>query len=157
MSDLKQAFGASTAITITLNSLANAAARESLVVDNTSNLYLDALVLVIAKLAAGSPAGAKALYVYAYGSEDGTNYTDNATGADAAITLRSPTNLRLIGAISAPDSGALSFKSHPMSIAAAFGGVMPRKWGIVLSNQSGVALDSSANSASYSGVYQTVG
>jgi len=157
MSDLKQAFGASTAITITLASLANAAARESLVVDNTSNLYLDALVLVIAKLAAGSPAGVKALYIYAYGSEDGTNYTDNATGADAAITLRSPTNLRLIGAISVPDSGALSFKSHPMSIAAAFGGVMPRKWGIVLSNQSGVALDSSGNSASYSGVYQTVG
>jgi hypothetical protein len=156
--DIKTAFGATTALTITLNGLASSAtgARESTVVDNGTNLYLDALVTVIFELAAGSPANDKAVYVYAYGSEDGTNYTDNATGADAAITLRDPTNLRLIGVIACPDAGGLSYKSHPMSVAAAFGGRLPRKWGIVVRNYTGVAGESSGCSASYSGVYATV-
>lgn len=158
MADAKQAFGTSTALTITLNNLASSATagRESAVVDNTTDKFLNALVTVIAKLAAGTPANDKAVYVYAYGSEDGTNFTDNVTGSDAAITLRDPTNLRLIGVIATPDSGGLSYKSHPMSVKAAFGGVMPRKWGIVVRNYSGVALESSGCSASFSGIYETI-
>lgn len=156
MADLKLALAASSALTITLNSLASSATagRESTVVDNGTNLYLDALVTVIAKLAAGTPANDKAIYVYAYGSEDGTNYDDPATGADAAITLRDPTNLRLIGVINTPDSGALSYKKT-FSVAQAFGGILPRKWGIVVRNYTGVAFDSTGCSASYSGVYAT--
>lgn len=155
MADLKQAFGPSTAITITLASLASASARQSSVVDNSSNLFLDVLVYVAAKLQSGSPSSDKALYVYAYGSEDGTNYTDNATGSDAAITLRVPNNLRPIGVISAPDSGALTYKSNPMSLAAAFGGVIPRKWGIVVLNSTGITLSATGgdHAASYTGVY----
>jgi hypothetical protein len=63
MATQKQALGASAALTITLNSLASSAtaARESTVVDNGTNLYMDALVTVIAKLAAGSPANDKAV------------------------------------------------------------------------------------------------
>lgn len=156
MSDIKQAFGSSAALTITLASLASSAARESVAVDNTSDLYEDTLVTVIVTLAAGGPAGDKAVNVYAYGSEDGSSYTDNATGSDAAITLRSPTNLRLIGVISAPDSGGLVYKSNPMNVAVAFGGVMPRKWGIVVENATGLAFHTSGCSASASGVYHTV-
>lgn len=153
MANIKQEFGSSTAITITLNSLASAGTRESTAIVNTTDKFLDALVTVIAKLAAGTPASDKAIYVYAYGSEDGTNYTDNATGYDAAITLRNPTNLKLVATIAVPDAGALTYKSHPFSIAAAFGGVMPRKWGIVVENKSGLALDTTGNSASYTGIY----
>jgi hypothetical protein len=159
MSDLLQSYAASANLTCSLapsgTGLAADGARESTAIDNSSNLYLDALVQLHVKLAAGSPSGDKAVYVYAYGSEDGTNYTDNATGSDAAITLRTPTNLKLIGAIACPDSGGLTYKSHPMSIAAAFGGVMPRKWGIVIQNKTGVAFDGTEGNHAkrYSGIY----
>lgn len=155
MSNLKAAFGTSAGFTITLNSLAAAGARESTAIDNSSNLYLDALIRVTATLAAGSPASDKAIYIYAYGSEDGTNYGDNATGADAAITLRTPTNLRLIGVISTPDSGALTYKSQPISVASAFGGILPRRWGIVVQNKTNLAFGTGCT-ATYSGLYGTV-
>lgn len=152
MADIKNKYAASAAITITLASLASAAAREGTVIDNATNLYLDALVYVACKLAAGTPASDKAIYVYAYGSEDGTNFGDNVTGADAALTMRSPTNLRLIGVINTPDAGGLTYKSQPMSVAAAFGGVLPREWGIVVENKTGLALDATGNAASFTGV-----
>lgn len=153
MSVTKEQYGSSTAITITLTSLGDGNCRESAAVDNTSNLYLDALVYVACKLAAGSPASIQAINIYVYASEDGTNFGDNATGSDAALTMRSPTNLRLLGTIQTPDSGGVTYKSNPMSVARAFGGSLPRKWGIVVQNNSGLALDSSGNSASYTGVY----
>lgn len=152
MANIKQEYGTSTALTITLNSLANAGARESTVVDNTSNKFLDVLVAVDVKLASGSPASEKAVYVYAYGSEDGTNYSDNATGSDAAVTMRSPSNLLLIGTINTPDSGALTYKGV-FSLSQAFGGNVPRKWGIVVENKTNLAFDSTGCSARYTGVY----
>src|SRR5438552_184937 len=141
----KITYGTSTAITCTLASLAQAAARESTAVDNTSNLFLDVLVYVAVTLQSGSPASDKQIVIYAYGSEDGTNYTDNATGTDAAVTLRIPANFRVIGVIATPDSGSLLYKSHPMSIAAAFGGVMPRKWGIVVENRTNITFNATEN------------
>ncbi len=157
MADLKVAYGTSTALTITLNSKASSATagQESTVVDNGTNKFLDALVQVTVKLATGTPANDKAVYVYAYGSEDGSTYTDNVTGSDASVTMRDPTNLVLIGVIPTPDSGGLTYEGKPMSVAQAFGGVLPRKWGIVVRNYSGVALDSSGNSATYTGIYAT--
>jgi hypothetical protein len=160
MADLKQAFGSSTAITATLASITGAgAARESTVVDNGTNLFLDVMVYVAVKLQAGSPSGDRAIFIWAYASEDGTNYTDNATGSDAAITLRVPTNLRPLGTINTPDSGGLTYKSGPMSLAAAFGGVIPRKWGIVVQNLTGVTFSATEgdHAKSYTGIYyQTV-
>ncbi|KKL83382.1 hypothetical protein LCGC14_1975290 [marine sediment metagenome] len=157
MANIKQAFGTSTAITLTLASLAQAAARECTAVDNTTNLFLDVLVHLNIKLQTGTPASDKAINIYVYGSEDGTDYTDNATGTDAAITLRSPTNLRLIGIINTPDGGLLTYKSHPISIAAAFGGVMPRKWGIVIENKTNLAFSATEgdHTKEYSGIFAT--
>jgi hypothetical protein len=155
MASIKEALGTSTAITITLNSLASSATagRESTAIDNSSNLYLDALVTVIINFPNSAPANDKAIYIYAYGSEDGTNYTDNATGSDAAITLESPTCLRPVHTIPIPTQN----KSYEaiFSIAQVFGGILPRKWGIVVRNYAGQTLVASGNSASYSGVYAT--
>ncbi len=150
-------YGTSTTITISPASLTEGSSRESTALDNTSNKYFDALVYVSIKLQSGSPASDKSIYVYAYGSEDGTNYTDNATGSDAAITLRSPTNLKLIGVIATPDSGALTYKSHPMSVAKAFDGILPRKWGIAVQNKTNITLDATGgnHAASYTGIYYT--
>lgn len=158
MSDIKTAYGSNgQTITITLTSLGATSARESTVIDNTSNLFLDALVQVTTKTGAGSPANDKALYVYAYGTVDnGTTYPDTVTGSDAAITLNSPTQLRLIGTLAMP-STATTYKSPPMSVAAAFGGVLPAKWGIVCLNSS-TALSATGgdHAVKYQGVYSTV-
>jgi hypothetical protein len=157
MTDIKKAYGTSTAITITLASLASSlnAGRESTAVDNGTDKFLDALVQVVVKLAAGSPSADATVYIYAYGSEDGTIFTDNATGADAAITLTDPRNMKLIGTIKCPAAGGLTYESQPMSVAKAFDWVLPRKWGIVVINNTNVAFDTTGSSAKYSGVYYT--
>lgn len=155
MSTTKTSYNTSTAVTITLTSLANGSARESTAVVNTTTLYLDAQLYVACKLAAGTPSGG--IDVYLYGSEDGTNYDDNATGSDAAITLRTPCNLVLVGRIQTETSGALTWKMTFKSLAASFGGVLPRKWGVCIANNTGLAFDSTGNSVTFTGIYaQTV-
>src|SRR3989304_5872418 len=84
MADIKKAYGTSTAITITLASLAHSdnAGRESAAIDNGTDKFIDALVQIAIKLAAGTPSADKAVYVYAYGSEDGprSGRRDGRTG-----------------------------------------------------------------------------
>lgn len=157
MSANKIAFGGNTAITITYTTLANLSSHQSAAVDNTANLYLDALVTV--SFTTGAVASPTTVYVYVAGSIDGTTWpgegsghNDGVTGLDAAITLESPTNLRLLGVINTP-TASMSYVSSPMSVAQAFGGVMPLKWSIIINNQSGAAF--TAGTASYTGVYTT--
>jgi hypothetical protein len=152
MANVLQAFGTSTSITITLNSLGSGSARESTAIDNTSNLYLDALVRV--SVSVGTVANPKEVRVYVVGSEDGTVYEDPATGADAAITLEDPPVTKLARVIPTPTSSKVY--EAIFSVAQCFGGSMPRKWSIIVENQTGAALAGSSNSASYSGIYNTV-
>jgi hypothetical protein len=156
MATRRMAYGPSAPITITLNSLGVGLARESTAIDNEAQLLLDAQVSITVVLAAGSPASDKAVYVYAYGSENGTNFSDNATGTDAALTMRSPSNLILIGTLATPDATGLTYRLPPTSIRAAFGGYLPRKWGIVVENRSGLLFGPSGCSASYTAVTETI-
>lgn len=156
--DRKQALGtASQGITITLASLATGSARQSTSIDNTSNLFLDALVYLAIPIVAGTPGADKAIYVYAFGSEDGTNYTDNAGASDAAITLRAPTNLKYVDTIATPDSGALTYK-WVGTIAKAFGGILPPKWGIVILNKTNLSFNATEGNLikEYRGLYENV-
>jgi hypothetical protein len=158
MANVKLAYSASANFTLTLASLASSATggRESTEIDNTTDLYLDALVYVKVVLGAGTSGNDKAVYIYAYGGPDGTAYPDAVTGANAAITLNDPTQLRLIGVINAPTSAG-TFDGY-FSVAQAFGGVLPPWWGIVVRNYSGIALSATEGNHAYSwrGVYQTV-
>lgn len=161
MANVLEAFGTNgQTFTCTLLSLASAAARESTVVDNTSNLYLDALVMLKVKTHASSaPTGDKAVYVYAYGTVDnGTTYPDAVTGSDAGITLNSPGNLRLLGAVFCA-AAATTYKGGPWSVASVFGGVLPAKWGIVVQNSTGFSLSAGAEgdfAKLWQGVYTSV-
>lgn len=154
MSDIKAKYGtANQAITCTINSLGNGSARASTAVDNSSNLFLDALVQLNIATGGSSTATTGYIAVYAYGTADGgTTYSNQATGTDAAITLTVPPNARLIGIINAV-ADSTAYESHPMSVAAAFGGVLPDHWGIIVENKTGGTLDSSGNAAVYQGVY----
>lgn len=156
MGAIKQDFGSSTAITATgLASLAEAGAFELAAVDNSTNKFLDAMLNLAFKLQAGSPASDKAIYVWFYGSEDGTNFTDNATGSAASVTMRSPTNLRGPFVINTPDSGGLTYKAVVGSVAAFFGGILPRKWGIVVQNKTNITFSATGSDhvVTYTGVF----
>jgi hypothetical protein len=164
MADVKTAYGATAqAFTCTLASLASSATagRESTVIDNTSDEYVDALVMLQAKLQTGTPASDKAIYCYAYGTVDTSTptYPDKVTGADAAITLDDPTQLKLLGTIFAFAAGGLTYKGGPWSVASVFGGVLPQKWGIVVRNFTNITLTATEGDHKklWQGIYATVG
>jgi hypothetical protein len=142
-------------ITITLASLATAAARASTAVDNSSAVFEDALVSLAVKSGASGTSATGYVNVYAYGTTDGgTNYTEGATGTDAAITLTVPSNAIRMGSINVV-ANAVTYHGGPFSVAQAFGGSLPDHWGIIVENQSGGALDSTEgnHTKTYQGVY----
>lgn len=155
MADIKSKYGASDqAITITLTGLADDALRASLAVDNSALLFLDVLVqLKINTGNVGAPAGDKNCIVYAYGSADGgTTYSGGATGADAAyggVAGQLISNCPILGFVNV-DAQNETFESDVFSVASAFGGVLPQKWGIIILNQIGQVLG--ASSAFYQGI-----
>lgn len=151
---IKSQYGTSNQpITCTIPGLANSGQRGSTAVDNTVNLFLDALVQVQVKTNAAGTSATGTVNIYAYGTADGgTVYSDGVTGVDGAVTLSSPPNMRLIGVINA-NANAVTYDSPPFSVAAAFGGILPDHWGIVVENLTGAALDAVVGSAWYQGIY----
>jgi hypothetical protein len=154
--NIKESIAAAVSITITLASLGSASAQECTAIDNSSNLYLDALLYLSIKLQNSAPGGEKCIKVFFYASHDGTNYTDNATGSNAAVTLRSPTNLVGPYIIQTPTAD-LTYKVV-IPVAQFFGGVLPKRWGFVIYNASGVTLSATEgdHTKEYAGVFQTV-
>lgn len=154
-------YGTSTTITCTFNSLASSATagRSSAAIDNSSNLFVDAFVTVISSTGAGTQANDKAIYVYLYGSEDGTNYdVEEGTGTvnigfDQVFTINSPTLFKGPVVIPVLTGGRQYVKTF--SVAQFWNGVMPKKWGILIINFTGQTLGVSGNSASYTGVTYT--
>jgi hypothetical protein len=153
MAELKRLFGTSNqSLTISLNSLASNAARQSTEVDNSSNLFLDALLSVVLVSASSSVSSTGVANIFAFGTADGgTNRTEGAGASDASITLADPSNLLFVGSVSIV-ANSTTYKAGPFSIAKAFGGVLPERWGVVIENRSGTALNSSGHSAYYQGV-----
>jgi hypothetical protein len=144
------------AISCTITSLANNGQRGSASVDNTSNKFLDVLVQVKVKSAAASTSTLGTVNVYAYGTADGgSDYTDGVGGTDAGVTLTNPPNVRIIGVINVV-ANSTTYVGGPFSVAAAFGGILPDHWGIVVENKSAATLDGSVGSAWYQGIQQTV-
>ena len=153
MATINELLNNNNSLTITLASLANTSARQSTAIDNTTNQDLDAGVMVKIKTAAASTSATGYVNVYAFGSADGgTTYTEGAGATDAAITLTSPPNVRLIGRINAV-ANATTYIAGPFSAAAAFG-YLPGKWGIIVENQTGATLDSTAGN--FAAIYERI-
>ncbi len=131
----------------------------SLVITNTSNLYLDVYVQVKIKTGIGVDTVNGKVNVYGYGSVDnGTTYSDGTTGTDAIQTYASNRthNLSFLGAITAK-ANTTTYVSNPFSFAMANGGVIPEKWGIVVENLTGATFDNTAGnfSAKFVGILLT--
>ena len=161
MANVKTAYGtAGQALTITLTSLADSstAGRESTAVSNVTDAFLDVLVTCKIKTSTGTISAPSAAFVYAYATVDGgSEWPDTVTGTDAAITLNNPTQLKLLGAVYAA-AVSTTYKGGPWSLAALYGGRMPERWGVVIVNDTGVALTAtgSDHAVEWQGVYATV-
>lgn len=143
----KLTYSAATAVTITNTSLAAGAYRESTSVDNGTNRYIDALVGGIIQIGALGADGV--IDIFAYGSYDGTNYTAGVTGTDGTITWGTTGNtgvdgfldLRYLGSVACDTTDDNDEKRWgPFSVASAFGGALPTKWGIVIRNGTDAAF-----------------
>ena len=151
MADLKLSYPAASDLTITLASLASDTSlltgRESAVIDNSTNLYLD--ILISGKITAGtSPTASRSIEVWAVGSWDGTNWPDVFDGTESAETITSAdikaSVCRFVAAMATSATSNVTYHFGPVSIAAAFGGTLPPKIVLFVTHSTGVALNSTA-------------
>jgi len=152
MSNVKLVYASPVTLTLTSANLASSATAgwQSDGQDNTTNLYLDAIVQV--KLAAvnTAPASSKAIFLYAFGVADGATTDYGSTGAAAVTgsvgTLTFPdvtansVPCPVLGIIPYPTQN-VAIISQPFSIARAFGGILPAKYAIGMVNFSGMTLN----------------
>lgn len=131
-------FSAAQNITITLASLATAAAsgRESTML--TSNNYVDGILHFKFAIGTGGNATSDGIQIYlARGSDaTGQNLTDPVTGTDAAITWNTPSNITLVGIVNVQNT-ATHYDFHIASLAQSFGGNLPPYWSVVVQNAGG--------------------
>lgn len=157
MADLKIAYGSSAALTITLASLASdtnlLAGRESTAIDNTSNLYLD--YLLSGKVTTGSsPTTGRSIDIYVYALMEDSTYPDVLTGADSSKTITNAqvrdSSLVLATSMATIATSDISYYFAPVSIAALYGGSLPKKFGVFVVHNTAVNLNSTgSNQAIY--------
>lgn len=157
--------GIATSVTFAPASLASAGWRSSALVDNQTNLYLDALFG--GSVQTGTvPAGGGTLEFYVGGSWDGVEFTGGAAGGSGTITWGTTSNtnvlsyldLKLVGVVSvdATDDNK-DMKFGPYSVAQAFG-TMPLEWVVIMKNATGATLHATGtnNHLEYTGIEYTV-
>ena len=166
MADIKIAYGTASDATITLASLASdtnlLAGRESAEIVNTSTLALD--YLISGKITAGtSPAAARSIEVWAVGSWDGTTWPDVFDGADTGTETITSADIkaavcRLVAAMATANVSDRTYHFGPVSVATAFGGVVPPKFVIFVVHNTGVNLNSTSGNHQIrlQPVYETV-
>jgi hypothetical protein len=169
MSTVTQNYDSTTSsndITITLASLATSssmvAGRESTIVDNTSNKFVD--VTVTGQITTGTtPTTAKTIAIYAYTPIDlnSTTYvypvatTTALTGADAAATFEAEQrNMLKLGAAITVNATSDRKYSFQFSVAQLFGGIMPLKWGLWVTHDTAVNLNATGGNhwITYTGI-----
>jgi hypothetical protein len=127
------------AIPCSIEGLASGAFRQSKAIDNAGDLFTDALVSIKTKTNASGVGATGRINVYAYASTDGgSTYSDGASGSDSVFT--SPGGLLLLGSFNANANGT-AYYGGPFPVARVFGGILPAKWGLIIENATGAALD----------------
>jgi len=149
--DIKLAYGASSALTITLASLATDASlltgRASTEVSNTVNLFQD--YLLAGMITTGTtPTTAKEIRVYVVGLMDDTLYPDVFDGTDSAETVSGvgtrDSVCKLAAVIPTIATSNLAYYFGPVSVASLFGGTMPKKFLAFVTHSTAVNLNATA-------------
>lgn len=157
MTDIRQAYGTKTNLTVTVASLTDTSMRQSTAVDAATSPRLDDLVAGYLVTGTGSGAGDYIALHVAGSIDGGTTYSGGCTGTDGAYTdspAGSKQNLRYLGTV-ATEAGSGTYEFGPFSVAAAFGGSLPDHWVLVVENQSDSTLASSGHEIHYKPVYAT--
>lgn len=166
-SDVKTKYAASSALTITLASLATSstwlAGAESDAIDNSTNLYLDYLLAGMVTVGT-TPTASTEIRVYVVGMRDDTNWPDVFDGTGSAETVTSAgvgsgfLKLAAVMAVDATTSDR-AYYFGPVSVAALFGGACPRKFVAFVTHNTGVNLNATGgnHALNVTPVYQTVG
>lgn len=145
MAESKTTYGTRTAITIDPSSLAGSstfvAGVESAEQDNTSSLFLDVLVEGrVTGHASTAPTVGQQIQVYVWGSNVSlaTTAIDVLDGTSSAETLAHAAvlqSLRLAAVTTVTvATAALTYYILPFSVAALFGGSMPKFWGLYVTH-----------------------
>jgi hypothetical protein len=164
--DVKLAYAASSALTQTnLDGLASSSTHvagwESGAIDNSSNLYLDYIINAKIQLeSAGLAAGEIRMYLVA--ELEDASWPDVFDGTESAETVTDTETRDAIcrmAALSVTDTTAsrVYYLNCP-SVAAVFGGIVPRKFVVFITQSSGAALETTGdpNQVYVKGVYATV-
>lgn len=156
MATVNIAYGASVAVfgSTDLDSLASSstlvAGFESNVIDNTTNKYVD--VLLAGRFKANNTAptagGQIQMWVGAILNDtptypdvfDGTGSAETVTSADIRNSI-----LRLAGAVVNDATSNRVYEMAPVSVASLFGGVMPPKWFVFVTQSTGQNLNATAS------------
>lgn len=150
--DTKIEYAASSNLTITLASLASdtnlLAGRESSEVVNTANLYVD--YLLSGKITTGtSPTTARVIEVWVVGLLDDSTYPDVFDGTDSAETITNAgiknSICRLAASIDTTSTSDVVYFFGPVSVAALFGGRIPKKFVVFVTHNTAVNLNSTGS------------
>jgi hypothetical protein len=166
MASIKIAYATPATITIAPASLATSATRvagvESDAIDNGTNLYVDALVS--GKITTGTtPTVSKQIDIWVYAAHDETpTYPDTIDGTSSAETIASEnvrnSAMRLLASIAVDATSDRTYWLAPTSVAELFGGRLPRRWGLFITHDTAVNLNSTSGNheMKYTGIYFTV-
>ena len=163
-----QTYSANTAITFDISSLATNSTfvqgRESTQIDNTSTMYVDALVNVkgITGHASTAPTIGQYIGLWVWGADTSlaTTAIDTLDGTDSAETLSHVAVLNSLRLAAAPAvtvaTAALVYYIMPFSVAQLFGGIMPKFWGLYLAhNHTGALAAAQSGLFSFNGITYT--
>lgn len=158
MGQLQVVYGAFTTVA---GSLAAAPSDASLVsgyavaqIDNNTAGALD--YLISGKTTTGSAVEARQIQVWLYSDVDASAYTGNATGGGAILTAGTAerTNMRFLTSIYVDNAANHTYEWGPYSVAEAYGGFVPGRFGIWQVHNAGDPLN--ATHANSRVVYRTV-
>ena len=156
-STIKELFAAAMELVWTSLSLGDGSGWATNAVDNSTTLYVDALIAGYLKGLAGST---DYVDIFVAASNDGgTTYSGNCTGSSAAWGSGGgelEANLRFVARVQM--AGATAVECGPWSVAAAFGGKLPEYFVVVIVNESGADLSATEADCKlfYQGVHRQV-
>ena len=153
-------YGTGVPVTITLTSLPSTSGRCSTVIvnDTATGKFTDYMGIVALRTTTGTHASDMACYCYLFGGT-GTVYDSPGTNGDVAVTVATTWNLRGPQVINFGTSlTGLMSQTKMFFVSPMFGGEVPPQFGVILQNQTGIALDSTAANLSinFIPVYHTI-
>lgn len=150
MSTINVKYAGSAGVVLGVSSLASSSTftsgRESTVIDNSSNLFDD--ILIRGKIKTTAQTSGTQILIQAYSIIDDTpSYPDAFTGTDANVTLTTAgigAGFLKTAAVLPNDSTSARTFDFAFPVAPLFGGVLPNKFGLYVSHNTGGALDGTA-------------